>query len=154
MRFIPKTEEEVKRTFEKGDYRFKVIYAEEKNAKNGSPMIHIKMNVFHNVIPGKTTIVDSYLTSNPNFEFLIRHFAYSIGLGECYESGALEAHHCQDREGIVRLGIETDTSGKYPDKNRVFDFIVDKNRETVFPVNQSSHLPANGKEELNDGIPF
>lgn len=140
--FPPKTEEEVKKVFDKGDYRFTVDEAEVKNDKNGSPMMHIKIQVFHNNIPGKTNLVDVWLTNNPNFEFLIRHFAYSIGLGECYESGSLEPQQCKGKKGIVRLGISVDEDKKYPDKNKAIDFLVDQNKEMPLPA------------DLNDDLPF
>lgn len=144
--FSPKTEKEVSTLFEKGDYRFKVIGSEYKTDKNGNPMLHIKMQVFHNVIPGKTTIVHVYLTNNPNFEFLIRHFAYSIGIGESYEKGKIEPQECNERSGIVRLGISIDKNGQYPDKNNALDFIID---DKIKP-NEKAVL----NENLNDDIPF
>lgn len=140
--FSPKTEEEVKKIFDKGDYRFTVDKAHLKNDKNGNPMMHIKIQVFHNNIPGKTNIVDVCLTHNPNFEFLIRHFAYSIGLGECYEAGSLEPGQCIGKKGIVRLGISVDEDKKYPDKNKAIDFLIDQNKETSLPA------------DLNDDVPF
>jgi len=138
--FSPKTEEEVKRVFEKGDYRFTVEEAEVKNDKNGTPMMHIKIQVFHNNIPGKTNLVDVWLTHNPNFEFLIRHFAYSIGLGECYEAGSLEPRQCKGKKGIVKLGITVDPG--YPPKNKAIDFLIDTTPEMPLPA------------DLNDDVPF
>lgn len=147
MRFTPKTENEVSRIFEKGDYRFKVIDAFEKNDKNGNPMLVIKLNVFHNNIPGKTNIVDCFLTENPNFEFLIRHFAYSVGLDKSYEEGVLNPHECKDKSGIVKLGIQIDKEGKYPDKNIAIDFVIATNQAPLNALN-------NNTSDLNDDIPF
>jgi hypothetical protein len=144
MKFTPRTEKEVSRIFEKGDYRFTVSSALEKVSKSsGNQMIHLKLVVYHSDIPGKTTIVDCYLLNdNPSFEYLIRHFCYSVGLGELYEQGNLLPEQCNGKEGIVRLAIEEDKTGKYPDKNKVTDFIAEKLTEN------------SSEEKLNDDIPF
>ena len=142
MKFTPRTEREVSRIFEKGDYKFNVLSAEEKKSKTGNEMIHLKLNVEHNEISGKNTIVDCYLLSgHPSFEHLIRHFCYSVGLENEYESGNILPEFCVDKFGIVRLSIEEDKTGKYPDKNRVIDFLVEKNTSKI-------------NTDLNDDVPF
>ncbi len=142
MKFTPRTEREVSRIFEKGDYRFIVISAEEKTSKTGNQMIHLKLSVLHNEIVGKTNIVDCYLLSDhPSFEHLIRHFCYSVGLENEYETGNILPEFCLDKKGIVRLSVEEDKTGKYPDKNKVVDFLVEKNTEK-------------STIDLNDDVPF
>lgn len=147
MRFTPKSEKEVSRLFEKGDYEFKVIDASEKNDKKGRPMLVLKLNVLHKEIPGKTNIVDCFLTSDPNFEFLIRHFAYSVGLEKSYEDGVLNSYECKDKSGIVRLGIKIDKEGQYPDKNIALDFLMSNSMA-------SSNILNKEEKTLNDDFPF
>jgi len=161
MLFTPKTEKEVSPLFERGDYKFKVIDALEKDDRNGNPMLQVKMQVFHNVIPGKTNIVDLWLTNNPNFEFLIRHFSYSIGLAESYEKGSLSPEQCIDRIGIVRLGISVDKNHKYPDRNKAVDFICEKNEDNVMHdlmtklhSSHTSNVGDSATTQLNDDLPF
>jgi hypothetical protein len=150
MRFTPKTEQEVSRIFEKGNYRYKVIDAFNKPDKNNDNMLVLKLQFFHNSISGKTTIVDCYLTANPNFEFLIRHFSYSCGLDEYYEKGELPPEVCKDREGVGTLGISVDEKGKYPDKNVVRDFIVATNTASFNVLNNN----ISDTKEHDDDIPF
>ena len=149
MKFTPKTEQEVSRIFEKGNYRYKVIDAFNKPDKNNNIMLVLKLQFFHNSIPGKTTIVDCYLTNNPNFEFLTRHFAYSCGLDEYYEKGELPPEVCKNKEGVGTLGVSIDETGKYSDKNVVRDFIVTANVATLNILNA-----ADSNSDLNDDVPF
>ena len=157
MQFKPKSEEEVKRIFSKGEYAFKVIDAIERDSSKGNPMIELNLEIYHSTITGKTNLVRCFLmTSEPNFEFLIRHFCYSIGMSESYESGNLIASTLVGKFGTALIGIEIDKEGKYPDKNRVLDFI----EKSPTQIGQSglkniSHsLPVQQKSDLNDDIPF
>ncbi len=149
MKFTPKSEIEVARLFEKGEYKFKVIDAVEKTSQKGNAMIELNLEVYHNTIGGKTNRVRCFLmTSEPNFEFLIRHFCYSVGIGDVYESGNLLASTLPGKCGAVSLGIETDKDGKYPDKNRVLDFLVNPENIALPPS-----APVK-QQDLNDDIPF
>jgi hypothetical protein len=157
MQFKPKSEEEVRRIFSKGSYAFKVIDAIEKNSSKGNPMIELNLEIYHNIITGKTNLVRCFLmTSEPNFEFLIRHFCYSIGMIEAYESGNLIASTLVGKIGTAVIGIEVDKDGKYPDKNRVLDFIEKSptqiGQNVLKTVSQS--LPSDPSKTFNDDIPF
>lgn len=144
MKFTPKTETEVSKIFENGIYEFVVESAQEKESKSGNNMIHLKIKILHDKYIGKTNFVDCYLlTENPNFEFILRHFCYSIGLGEAYEKGEITDRMCVDKSGLAKVVIEKDKDGQYPDKNKIVDFIVDKNRDVL-----------KTKDDLNDDIPF
>lgn len=144
MRFTPKSEAEVSKIFENGIYEFVVESANEKNSKNGNPMIHLKVKIMHDKYVGKTNIVDCFLlTDNPNFEFILRHFCFSIGLGDSYEKGEITEQMCIGKEGYAKVVIEKDKEGKYPDKNKIVDFIVSKNKDE-FKIDSS----------LNDDLPF
>lgn len=128
MKFTPRTEEEVKVLFEKGNYPFTVLSAIEKTSKNGNPMISLKLQIEHTTIPGKTGFAKcNLMTNNPNFEFLLRHFCYSIGMGAEYEKGELEPRNILGKRGIAKIGIETDGTGEFPDQNKAVDFVVSDN---------------------------
>lgn len=145
MQFKPKTEEEVRRIFDKGDYRFDVSDATERNDKEGRPMLAVKINIHHSVINGKTNIVDVYFTSNPNFEFLFRHFMCSIGLEDVYEKGEVKPFQLIGKKGVARIGVKVDKTGTYPDKNSVLDFLIS---------DKSSTESSNSNKELNEEIPW
>jgi hypothetical protein len=131
MKFTPRSEEEVSRLFEKGTYRFKVMEAQECKSKAGNPQMRLKLQLKHDKFFGKTNLVNCYLlTDNPNFEFLLRHFCHSVGLISQYEKGELTDSMCAGKEGMVKVGIESDEEGKYPDKNKVLDFVIPKNGES------------------------
>jgi hypothetical protein len=157
MRFTPRTEKEVSNVFEKGKYKFSVISAKETVSKSQNEMLNLTLVIYHNSIPGKSSVVNCYLlTDNPSFEYMIRHFCYSVGLENQYESGVLIASDCIGKEGIVSIGIDVDKTGQYSDKNKVLDFIIKENNE-VKPVvstfnNISINLPKNN--DINDEVPF
>jgi len=143
MKFQPKSEEQVKRLFDKGDYPFTVTSANEKQSRTGNPMLELDLQLEHSTIKGKTGFVKAYLlTDNPNFEFLLRHFCYSIGVGADYERGDINPKALVGKKGVARVSIEIDESGKYPDKNKVVDFLGE-------PF--ASSTP---KKDLDDDIPF
>lgn len=132
MNFTPRSESEVSPLFEKGIYKFRVESAVERTSKNGNPMIELKLKLVHNMIQGKTILIYCYLlTDNPSFDFLLRHFCYSVGLGESYEKGVLEAAMCPGKVGTAKIGIDIDKEGKYQEKNKVLDFIMPKEGEVL-----------------------
>lgn len=145
MQFKPKTEEEISRLFEKGRYPFKVIDAEEKKSKKGNDMIVLDVELRHNTIPGKTNRVKCYLI----FDYLIRHFCYATGLVDEYNSGNLFASSIKGKEGIADVIVEVDKEGKYPDKNKIVDFI-----EKSSSQNGSNLVNSSSQEDLDDDLPF
>lgn len=145
MRFSPKSESEVSKLFEKGNYQFEVIESIDARSKNGNEMIQLKLKIQHHTFIGKATIITCYLMAdNPNFEFLLRHFCYSTGLENEYENGELSARSCLDKFGIAKIGIEEDKTGKYQPKNKVLDFIEKD-------INTHPNLVSS---DLNDDIPW
>lgn len=150
MKFTPRSESEVSKIFEKGNYKFEVIDANEKTSKNGNEMIHLKLSLYHNSIPGKSTMVDTYLLSdNPNFEYLIRHFCVAVGLEDKYNLGTLEAPDCLGCKGIAKVTVEEDKTGNYPPKNRVVDFIEESSASHGLHINNNTN-----SDGLNDDLPF
>jgi hypothetical protein len=125
-------------------------------------MMVVSLNIKHDKIQGKTNLIDVYFTSNPNFEFMLRHFMCSIGLEKIYEKGSVLPSQLIGKTGIARVGVKVDREGKYPDKNNVLDFFISgkedfdiggkKNDDLGFFDREADN--SNPKNDINDDIPF
>lgn len=120
LNFTPKTEEELKGPlFQKGEYDFDIIGAEDTASKAGNQMIKLLLKVYHS--DGSVTQVFDYLLET--LEYKIKHFCDTTGLAIEYQSGVLDADMCLNRSGKCKLDIQKDKSGQYEDKNVVKDYI-------------------------------
>lgn len=120
LAFKPKTEKELSTIAPAGQYEFQVLEAEDRESKSGNPMIYLKLGVFNG--DAMRWHISDYLVTA--MEAKLRHFADTTGLLARYESGQLAAQDCVGRAGRVKLGIEQDKDGKYPDKNVVKDYVL------------------------------
>lgn len=140
MRFTPLTDQELNKLFEPGIYEYEVIKAEEKISKKGNPMLHIVIRVFDTI--GRSQLINDYLiTGIESARWKIYDFCHSCGLGEIYQAGEISSEMCRGKSGKVKIKIDKDTSGQYPDKNVVADYIT--KIDTV-----------DAPKDLNDDIPF
>ncbi len=122
MKFTPKTREEALtiKLLEKGNYAFKVLASKEKISQSGNPMIEILIKVWDET--GKEHLLYDYLMES--FEAKLRHFCYSINLGEMSEKGEFDCELIKSKNGVCRIYIKEDKTGLYPSKNAVADYIV------------------------------
>ena len=151
MKFAPKTEKEVAEEglLPKGEYSFEVMSAEDKVSKaSGNEMIALKLHVFDD--QGEPRIIFDYLLESMARK--LRHAAEACGLLTEYESGGLDALDFVGKTGLVKIGIQQDKTGQYPDKNTVTDYV---RRGSQQPT--ASKVPpgllGEGKP-LDDEIPF
>ena len=62
------------------------------------------------------------------FAVKLRHACEALGLTEQYERGELEAMDFEGRGGALKLGIQKDRTGQFPDRNSVLDYIRPKDK--------------------------
>lgn len=150
MKFQPKTENEVlsEGLLERGEYDYEIADATEKTSQAGNEMIELKVRVFD--AEGNARVIFDYLLEAMAYK--LRHAAYAVGLGDSYETGALEAQHFIGRTGRCKVGVQKDKTGAYPDKNIIQDYMVDPIFKGVAAANVAAgSTPA---ATLNDEIPF
>lgn len=99
-----------------GDYDFEVLDAVDKLSQKGNEMIAVKLAVFRP--NGSRQYVNDWLMEKMAFK--LRHFCYSVGLGEKYEAGDLDAESCKGRTGRVTLKIEEQEG--FGSRNAVKDY--------------------------------
>ena len=123
MKFKPKSEKEIAEMnlLSKGEYSFEIVDAEEKVSKAGTPMLVLKLRLFDQNLKTCGYVKDYLLESMAH---KLRHAAYSCGLGDNYEMGELTASVFRHKHGTVKIGIQIDKNGAYPDKNVVFDYLI------------------------------
>lgn len=144
MKFTPRTESEVteKGLLPKGEYAFEAIAAENAKSKKGNEMIKVKLAIFPNDPSAKPRFLYEYLMEA--MEFKLRHFCSATGLLPKYEAGCLDASDCEGKKGYCKIAIETDSSGFYPPKNVIKDFLATKSDNT------SAQTPVENLEDKDD----
>lgn len=148
LQFEPKKEEELTDLLEKGEGNYEVIDATRKDSKsNGNPMIELKLKVWDKA--GNQGFIYDYLmlTASKFSMRKIRHFCYSCGLENMYDSGKLNATDCIGKSGKLTIGFK-EAEGSYHAKNTVADYTV-SNGQAV-----SGSKDNVGTETFNDDIPF
>lgn len=131
MQFAPKSEKEIREAqlWPKGDYAFEVLdrallggreYAtcETRSQNGGKDMIQLILRVSRE---GQQRIIVDYLM--PEMPAKLRHAADACGLIDEYEAGELLAEDFIGSRGTLKLRVEKDKSGQYPDKNAVADYV-------------------------------
>lgn len=143
--FAPLSELECLNVLPDGKYEFVVEKAENRQSKNGNPMIAITLGVYDDT-GAKHTIFD-YLVFTKGMMYKVRHFAYAIGIGDKYEAGTIEPEMCLNRSGECMIGTDQPEIGsKYLPKNVVLDYVK---KDGLIS------LDATKKDEfINDAIPF
>lgn len=138
--FPPRTEEEVSRILQPGIVEFEVIKAEEKTSKTGNLMLELTIKCFDQ--KGKSNLVSDYILTDTNWEWKLRHFCFSCGLDQLYESGKLADVDCFGKRGKAHIKIKHDASGQYKDKNVIDDYIpLGKGEKADFVESDLSDIP-------------
>lgn len=129
MRFEPKTDqqlaaEDTRSLLPPGTYDAEIVEAEEKVSAKGNDMIAARLRVFDN--NGGTRTVRDWLMASMGRK--LRNAAYAAGLRQEYDSGELLAADFVGKTCKVKIKVEQDRNGQYPDSNRVDDYIVAEGR--------------------------
>jgi hypothetical protein len=146
MKFTPKSEKEIAEAnlWPAGEYGFEVIDAKDKVSKTSqAEMIELKLKVYND--DGGFIFVNDYLLES--LAYKLRHAAVCCGLEANYDAGNLLANDFAGKMGKLKLKIQKDKSGLYPDKNTVGDYV------TTADVSVSIISP-NGTAIADDTIPF
>lgn len=159
MRFTPKSEAEIaaENLWQPGEYGFEIIervtfgtkeYTTiDTLSKNNADMIRLVVKLY-NTEGQFQTLIDYLMEAVPG---KLRHAAEACGLLSQYETGTLQAEQFIGKTGFLKLKIEKDKNGQYPDKNAVQDYVsagdIAARAENVPPPGH----PANFHD---DTIPF
>lgn len=122
MNFKPRTEKEIaeSKLWPRGIYAFEVVEAADKQSqKSNRPMIELKIKVTDGRKAGRI-VTDYLLNETPE---KLRHAADACGLLDKYETGNVSGEDFLHKRGRLKLRIEKDKNGKYPDKNVVADYV-------------------------------
>ena len=148
MKFDPNAERPEFKPWPKGTYQFQVVEAKDKVFKTGAEGIAVKLCLYDNANPDKTTFVyDNLMATAP---WRLKTICASLGILESYASGSLEPHDLLERWGKVEVGIKVDTNGVYPARNSVIKYI--SKPEKTLTIDDEADAVAGEKED--DGVPF
>lgn len=112
----------------------KTYQTQDSQSKAGNDMIVLVLKVYHG--DSFKTIVDYLTAGNERMEFKLRHAINSCGL---VTNGAISAKDFIGKSGKCKIGIQSDKSGEYADRNVVQDYMPKSIAVTA---------------ELDDEIPF
>lgn len=154
MEFKPKTEKEIAEmglwlpgvvSFEVIEYVTfgdRTIHTSEATSKNGNQMIILVVNCVSD--NGESKILIDYIVESAAAK--LRNVCVACGLLDKYDIGVVYASDFIGKRGDLRIGIEKDKTGQYPDKNKIINYITDSTpKKDLHPYD-----PAN----MDDGVPF
>ncbi len=123
MHFPPKTENELRPPLlPAGEYDADIVEAKEERSKNNNDMIHLTFSIYD--INGRQHYIHDYLMVIEGMEYKIRHFCYTNKLENEYDSGFIDAAVClKVKKCRIKVKIKKDTTGQYPDKNVIADYL-------------------------------
>ena len=149
MKYTPKTEKEIaeENLWPAGEYDFEVTAGEDTQSEAGNDMIKLTVQIFNN--EGRSRLVDDYLLES--IAYKLRHACDACGLIETYETGELSGADFIQKTGRLKLGIQKDKTGAYPDKNVINDYIK---RSVNGGTQESVSTGAMTANDLSDSIPF
>ena len=145
----PLTQQELKQgdLIPKGIYNFEVINAEDTVSKSsGIDMIKLTIKIW--LENGKERIIYDNLMESMKFK--LGHFAEVTGLIDQYNANLLTPESCIGKTGSLKIIIQTDKNGVYPDKNSVVDYVPQIKSSMLNPLG----IQGEKKEFINDDLPF
>lgn len=155
MKFTPKSDKELaeERLLPEGTYGFEISGGEDKKSKAGNDMIELTVRVFKP--DGTFLLVTDYLMEAILYK--VSHAAKACGLEDKYNSGTLHVEDFIGKTGELKLAIQKDKNGQYPDKNVVKDYVVPKDGEASIKPKGSISASTSKKvdsSDLEDQIPW
>ncbi len=150
MKFTPKSDKELaeeKLLLPEGQYPFEISQGENKVSKAGNDMIELLVRVFKE--DGTFLLISDYLMEAVLYK--VSHACKACGLEDAYNKGELHGKDFVGKTGYLKLGIQKDKNGVYPDKNVIKDYIVSEDGEKA-PKPKGSVAASNDIKD--DSIPF
>ena len=148
MTFKPKTEKEIAEAMllPAGEYDFDVLEATDETSSKGNAMIKLVLGIYVGERIGRK--VTDYIVGS--MEAKLRHLCDCLGLLAEYQAGTLSADMCRGRNGRVKLTIQQDKTGQYPDKNAVRDYCL----RAAKPIAGEAAEVKSGNSDKPDDLPF
>ncbi len=167
MRFKPKTDAEIEADrmansgiLPAGTYECEVHSAEDTVSKNGNDMIKMGLRVYD--AGGVPYFVFDYLLEA--IAHKLRHAAVALGMAAAYDAGTLIGDDMIGRTCRVRLRVEKDKNGQFPDKNVVVDYLAPaadappapptRQPAMASPPTRRPQWDAPSRNTIEDDIPF
>lgn len=156
MNFAPKSEKEIneENLIPAGTYPFETMEAEAKKSKAGNDMIELTQRVF--LPDGRERSVKDWLLASPAYKLF--HYCSYSGLATQYEQGTLTSADCIGRTGYLKVIIQADKLGQYPDRNSVRDYVRPDMKpaalSTKKPEPTADQLANRVSTELAEDVPF
>lgn len=151
MRFEPLSEEQLQTAMllPDGSYDYSVFKSEEKTSQAGNEYISLQLCVYD--ANGK----ENFVYTNLALIKLLKHFCDVNNMQDAYQSGNVEADHCQNKSsGKVVIGVEGEKpnprGGMYKAKNIVLDYVSAPLGSPMTPL-----APLTKENDfINDDLPF
>lgn len=132
--------------FPEGDYEFEILEAKDKRSSTGNEMVEVRMFIF-SPTGAKRTVFD-YLVNTQGGLPKVRGACEATGLLKEFLEGEIKSYMFEGQRGRAHVGIEHDSTGRYPSKNKIARYIPN-------PGSTASAYQAKATQKpLEDEIPF
>jgi hypothetical protein len=158
-KFVPmnETDYHARNTWPTGWYPATIIDCLERLSKNDNLMFETNFEIYND--DNKKIFVRAFIMADGKAAFQLRTAAEAFGVLDKYKDATLTEDDFKGRSGYVKLGVQVDKDGNYPDKNVITDY-----RKTipgkVTAESVAAAMPAKkmtAKEtaaSISDDIPF
>lgn len=139
MRVTPKTDEELSNVWNGGWYPATIENAVEGLSSKNAAMLTLTVKAYDNE-NGRSKELKDYIVDAVAYK--VKHACEACGLLGDYERGHVDPQKMVSVNLEVKLGIEQDKTGQYPDKNKIIDYRAASksqpaaNKPTGVPVQQ------------------
>lgn len=135
-----------------GWYAAEITESTERLSQNGNLMFETKFQVFND--DGKHRLITGYVMVDGKAAFQMRACAEAFGVLDEYKAGTLSETDLVGKSGYVKLVVEHDANGTYPDKNKIADY-----KKSMPGTISAKDVPkptstAPSSKDLDDSIPF
>lgn len=149
-KFTPVDEKEysARNVWPAGWYAAEIIESVERLSQNGNLMFETKFQVFND--DGKHRLITGYVMVDGKAAFQMRACAEAFGVLDQYKAGTLSEDDLVGKSGYVKLIVQTDSDGKYPDANKIADYC--KSMPGTITAKDVVKKPPMTKQETQDTL--
>lgn len=152
---IDESEYKARNVLSAGWYPATITECMERLSNNGNLMFESKIQVFKD--DGSFRVITAHIMADGKAAFQLRSAAEAFGVLDEYKAGSLGEDDLKGKSGFVKVAVDVDASGVYPDKNKITDFrksLPGTVKAADLPKAQPAKSKKQAEEDFGDSVPF